>query len=67
MTTPKRYELEDDQWKRIASLFPPYRTGRPSKIDDRTAFNAILWVMRSGAAWRDLPERYGAWQTVYSR
>lgn len=30
-------------------------------------FNAILWLSRSGAAWRDLPERYGPWETVYSR
>lgn len=45
----------------------PYRTGRPSSLDNRTALNAILWLMRSGAPWRDLPERYGSWKTVYSR
>jgi len=67
MTIPKRYELEDEQWARIEVFFPPYRTGRPPKLDNRTAFNAILWVMRSGAAWRDLPERYGSWKTVYGR
>lgn len=37
------------------------------KLDNRTALNAILWLMRSGAPWRDLPERYGSWKTVYSR
>ncbi|MBO3685623.1 IS5-like element ISLpl3 family transposase, partial [Lactiplantibacillus plantarum] len=67
MTTPKRYELEDAQWDRIKGYFPPYRTGRPSSLDNRTALNAILWLMRSGAPWRDLPERYGSWKTVYSR
>lgn len=30
-------------------------------------FNAILWIARSGSAWRDLPERYGSWKTIYSR
>ena len=49
MTTPKRYELEDAQWDRIKGYFPPYRTGRPSSLDNRTALNAILWLMRSGA------------------
>lgn len=48
MTTPKRYELEDAQWDRIKGYFPPYRTGRPSSLDNRTALNAILWLMRSG-------------------
>lgn len=67
MTTPKRYELEDAQWDRIKGYFPPYRTGRPSILDNRTALNALLWLMRSGAPWRDLPERYGSWKTVYSR
>ena len=67
MTIPKLYELEDAQWDRIKGYFPPYRTGRPSSLDNRTALNAILWLMRSGAPWRDLPERYGSWKTVYSR
>jgi transposase len=42
MTTRKRYELEDAQWDRIRGYFPPYRTGRPSSLDNRTALNAIL-------------------------
>ena len=41
-------------------------TGRPSKCN-RTILNGIVWIARSGAPWRDLPERYGPWQTVYSR
>ena len=45
---------------------PPYRTGRTSKLDNRTVFNAILWIIRSGSPWRDLPERYGSWKTVYN-
>jgi len=63
----ERYELTDEQWNQIKDLFPKYRTGRPPK-SNRTMFNAILWIARSGAAWRDLPkERYGSWKTVYSR
>lgn len=67
MTIPKRYELTDEQWNRIEPMFPAYRTGRPATIDNRTAFNGILWLMRSGAAWRDIPERYGHWKAIYSR
>lgn len=61
------HELTDEQWNQIKNLFPKYRTGRPPK-SNRTMFNAVLWIARSGAAWRDLPkERYGSWKTVYSR
>ena len=65
----KRYELTDQEWNRIAPLLPPEkpnRPGRPSK-DNRTMLNAMGWIARSGAPWRDLPERYGPWETVYSR
>ena len=62
----KRYEISDYQWNQIKDLFPTTKTGRPPK-DNRMVFNAILWIARSGSAWRDLPERYGSWKTVYSR
>jgi transposase len=64
----RRHELSDPQWERLAPLLPPPRprTGRPAK-DHRTVLNAILWRLKTGAPWRDLPERYGPWQTVYSR
>ena len=62
----KRHELTDDQWALIADLFPAQgRGGRWS--DHRTAINGILWRLRTGAPWRDLPEGYGPWQTVYHR
>lgn len=68
MTPQRRHELTDDQWDRLEALLPPQRprTGRPAN-DHRTVLNGILWVLRTGAPWRDLPERYGVWQTVYSR
>ncbi|GIO95844.1 transposase [Paenibacillus lautus] len=65
---PRRYEITDEQWEQIKDMFPPYQTGRPSKLSNRTMFNAFLWIARSGEAWRDLPEeRYGSWKTAYSR
>jgi transposase len=68
MSPHRRHELTDDQGDQLARLLPPQRprTGRPAK-DHRSVLNGILWVLRTGAPWRDLPERYGAWQTVYSR
>jgi transposase len=65
----KRYELTSSQWERIKDLLPPERTGkrgRPGK-DNRVMLNGMLWVARSGAQWRELPEAYGPWQSVYAR
>ena len=64
----RRYELTDEEWNRIAPLLLPENSGkqgRPQKCS-RTILNGIVWIARSGAPWRDLPERYGSWQTVYS-
>ena len=68
-TMLRRYELTDEEWLRIEPLLPPENTGkqgRPRK-DNRIIMNGIVWLARSGAPWRDLPERYGSWKTVYSR
>jgi transposase len=66
----RRYEITDPEWERIKPYIPEEQEartrGRPSK-DSRTMLNGIFWILRSGAAWRDLPERYGPWQTVYKR
>ena len=64
----RRHELTDEQWDRLEPLLPPQRpaTGRPAK-DHRMVLNGILWILRTGAPWRDLPERYGSWKTIYSR
>lgn len=65
----RRYELTDREWENIKDLLPPENTGkrsRPSK-DNRLMLNGIVWIARSGAPWRDLPERYGPWESVYSR
>ena len=65
----RRYELTDQEWTRIKDLLPPEKSGkhgRPSK-DNRMILNAMVWIAWNGAPWRDLPERYGPWETVYSR
>jgi transposase len=62
----RRYELTDDGWERIAPLLPAQ--GRGGKwADHRTVLNGMFWVLNSGAQWRDMPERYGEWETVYGR
>lgn len=62
-----RYDLTDQQWQRLQPLLPPRKKeGRP-RAEDRHILNGIRWVLRTGAPWRDLPERYGSWSTVYSR
>lgn len=64
----KRYELTDGQWERIRELLPGKASdpGRTAE-DNRRFVNAVLWVLRSGAHWHDLPERYGKWKTVHTR
>jgi transposase len=60
-----RYELDDEQWARVEAALPPAR-GRGRRCRDRrTVVDAMLWVARTGAPWRDLPERYGPWSTAY--
>ena len=69
MTVQRRHELTESERERLKEHFPERRAGdvgRP-KNDDRQILNGILWILRTGAPWRDLPERYGAWNTVYSR
>lgn len=63
----RRHELSEAGWAALKPhLPPPAKTGRPRK-DDRQILNGILWILGTGAPWRDLPERYGPWKTVYSR
>ncbi|MEO0899575.1 MAG: IS5 family transposase [Bacteroidota bacterium] len=64
----RRYELSDEQWDQIKDVFPVSDSNRvrPDK-SHQLMFNGILWVLFSGAAWRDLPDRFGPWKTVYDR
>ncbi|MCA9647513.1 MAG: IS5 family transposase [Myxococcales bacterium] len=65
---PRRGNLTDAQWEKIKELLPRDKAhgGRPWR-SHRQVINAILWVLRTGAPWRDLPARYGPWSTAYSR
>lgn len=61
----RRHELTEEQWNRIQPLVPRGR-GRPPH-DDRGFVNAVIWIAKTGAPWRDLPERFGPWKTTYNR
>ncbi len=60
--------LRDDQWERLRDLVPRGREGqRGPRCDNRLFVDALLWMARSGARWRDLPERFGDHQAVKRR
>ena len=64
-----RFDLSDAEWAIIAPLLPGAdgkKNGRP-RDDDRKVLNGIFFVLRTGTPWRDLPERYGPYTTVYNR
>ena len=62
-----RHALTDREWGRLAPLLPPRpRKGRPPKAH-RLILDALLCLARTGAPWRDLPERFGPWRTVATR
>ena len=61
-----RHQLTDEQWSIVEPLIPKKeaRTGRPP-AEPRRMLDGIMWILRTGAPWRDLPERFGPHQTVY--
>lgn len=63
-----RGDLTEEGWKIIEPLLPAERGrwGRPAG-DNRKYVNGMLWVLRTGAPWRDLPEKYGNWNSIYRR
>ncbi len=64
-----RYELTTEQWNKIKDLLPgkPGDSGRTA-VDNRLFVDAVLWILRSGARWSDLPEeRYGKYKSVHKR
>ena len=67
---PARYpsDTNDEQWALIEPLLPPVKTGgRPEKHSRRAVVDAILYVVRTGCAWRQLPADFPPWQTVAGR
>lgn len=61
-----RFDLSDEEWAVIEPHFPKPGRG-PQRQDDRRILNGIFYILRTGAPWRDLPERYGPRTTVYNR
>jgi len=66
MAPKRRYELSDEQWELIRSVMPRRKAGGRWN-DHRTMLNGMMWVLKSGSPWRDMPERYGSWKSVYDR
>ena len=64
----ERHRLSDTQWERIAPLVPgkPGDPGRHGE-DNRLFVEAVLWLGRTGAPWRDLPAEFGRWNSIYRR
>jgi transposase len=62
----RRHELSDETWEVVSALIPA-RAGRPSTLGDRNFVNAVVWIAKTGAPWRDLPERFGNWKTIFNR
>ena len=61
-----RFDLSDEEWAAIEPLLPAAKQG-PARVDDRRVLNGIFYILRTGAPWQDLPERYGPRTTVYNR
>ena len=61
-----RYDLTDFEWSVIEPLLPMDRRG-PKPKNNRRVINGMFYVLRAGSPWRDLPERYGPYTTVYNR
>jgi transposase len=61
-----RGDLTEVQWARLAPLLPVgIKSGRPPVHSKRQLIDGIRWRTRAGVPWRDVPERYGPWETVY--
>ena len=61
-----RFDLSDEEWAAIKPHLPKQGRG-PKRVDDGRVMNGIFYILRTGAPWRDLPERYGPRTTVYNR
>ena len=64
----RRHELTDEQFKKIEHLLP----GRKESVgvtakDNRALINGVIWIFKTGAPWRDLPDRYGHWKNIHRR
>ena len=67
MVIMKRHALTDIQWDRIKDFFPANGNRGNQWKDHRLMVDGMIWVLKTGVPWRDLPERFGPWKTVYER
>lgn len=67
VTKIRRHDLTDEQWEAIRSVIPRPENRRGLPRQPRRLLNGMLWILRTGAPWRDLPDRYGPWKTVWCR
>ena len=66
--TMRRHEIKDEPWDRIKDLLPgQVEDAGVTAKDNRLFVNAVLWIGKTGAPWRDLPERFGLWNSVWRR
>lgn len=64
----RRFEISDNEWDKIKDLLPGKTSDRGHTAKDNRLFiNAVMHVAKTGVAWRDLPERFGKWNSVYVR
>ena len=63
----RRHELSDKEWELIKDALPARKDRGRRPTEARKVLSGMFWILRTGAPWRDLPERYGPWRTVYDR
>ena len=61
-----RYDLSEAEWRIVEPLLPPPGGGK-ARVDDRRVVNGIFYVLRTGSPWRDLPDAFGEWNSVFRR
>lgn len=62
-----RHALTEEQWERLEKVLPQSRTGPVSTLGDRQFVEAVIYRAKTGISWRDLPERFGPWKSIYNR
>ena len=62
-----RHALTDEQWKQVEAVLPEQKRGPAATLGDRSFLDAVIFRARTGIPWRDLPERFGPWKSVYNR
>jgi len=60
-----RLRMNDNQWQRIQPMVPDGKPGGRPPLDRRNIVDGILWILRTGAPWRDVPEEFGKWQSIW--